>query len=432
MEQILEMAGKVSDKAEVFSIEYRTDGVSFENARFKDIDSRIQSGISLRIIKDGKQGFAYTKNPVRREDLIQNALDSLKGGVEGAFDFPVTRDLPVLNTYDAAIETISNAELVEECERVCGILSGKITGQINVSAHKAASSIRIVNSAGSDLSWKTSSYVFNPELIYPYSASALQRTLLKKSFEKAGDEYLNFLADLYSKSKREVNIEGGRMKVLFLPETMYVLLWRLNAAANGQSIYQNISPLADKIGVRIFDGRLSVINDPLDDSFPGARACDDEGVRCRKYPIIENGILKNFYYDLSFAQKLNALPSGNGFRAGESSKPVPVLRHVSIPPGDKSFSQLLQSMDQGIIIAGALGAHSGNIPNGDFSIGISPALYVEGGEITGHIKDSMAAGNIYDTFNRMAGIEDAAHLCMGGRFPSLLFADVSITSKKGG
>ena len=221
------------------------------------------------------------------------------------------------------------------------------------------------------------------------------------------------------------------MKVLFLPETMYVLLWRLQAAVNGQSIYQHISPLMNKMGEKIFDGRLSVINDPLNDSFPGARACDDEGVRCRKYPVIENGVLKNFYYDLYFAQKLNALPTGNGFRAGESSKPVPVLRHVSISQGDMSFSQLIQSMDRGIIIAGALGAHSGNIPNGDFSIGIAPALYVENGEITGHLKDAMAAGNIYDTLNKIAGIENTACFASGGRFPSILFDDVSITSKKG-
>lgn len=47
-------------------------------------------------------------------------------------------------------------------------------------------------------------------------------------------------------------------------------------------------------------------------------------------------------------------------------------------------------------MAGALGAHSGNIPNGDFSIGLSPGLYVENGEIVGHVKDSMVAGNIYE------------------------------------
>jgi len=431
MEEILEMAKKVSDRAEVYSVGYRTDSVSFENAKFKDIDSRILSGVSLRIIRDGKQGFAYTKNPVRKEDLIRNALDSLKGGVAGSFDFPLTRDLPVLNTYNPAIDTISNTTMVEECERVCGILSERITGQINCSAHKASSSVRIMNTSGSDLAWKSSSYVLNPELMYPYSAAALQRAVLSKSFEKAGDEYLDFLTDLYSASEREVSIEGGRMKVLFLPETMYVLMWRVQAAANGQSLYQHISPLADRIGDRVFDDRLSVLNDPLNDVFPGARACDDECVRCSKYPIVERGVLKNFYYDLYFAQKLGAVSSGNGFRAGESSKPVPVLRHISIPEGDKPFSRLIQSMDRGIIVGGALGAHSGNIPNGDFSIGISPALLVENGEIVGHIKDSMAAGNIYDTLNRIAGIEDTAHFCMSGRYPSILFDDISVTSRKG-
>jgi len=54
-------------------------------------------------------------------------------------------------------------------------------------------------------------------------------------------------------------------------------------------------------------------------------------------------------------------------------------------------------MDTGILIAGVMGAHSGNILNGDFSIGLSPGVYVEKGEIRGHVKDAMVAGNIFDT-----------------------------------
>jgi predicted Zn-dependent protease len=61
MERILEAAKKISDKAEVYYVEYGSDSVSFENAGFKDVESRIQSGFGLRIIKDDKLGFAYTK-----------------------------------------------------------------------------------------------------------------------------------------------------------------------------------------------------------------------------------------------------------------------------------------------------------------------------------------------------------------------------------
>ena len=162
------------------------------------------------------------------------------------------------------------------------------------------------------------------------------------------------------------------MKVLFLPETMYVLMWRLQSATSGLSIYQNISPVAEKIGEKIFDEKLSIYNDPLNDSLPDARAFDDEGTPCSHFPVIENGVLKNFYYDLYFARKLKTSPTGHGFKGSVSSKPAPSLSHLCISPGNTSFSDLLQSIDRGIIIAGALGAHSGNIPNGDFSIGVHP------------------------------------------------------------
>ena len=53
MERLMEMAGKVSDQAEVYALDQTTDGVSFENGKLKDIESSLQSGVSLRLIKDG-------------------------------------------------------------------------------------------------------------------------------------------------------------------------------------------------------------------------------------------------------------------------------------------------------------------------------------------------------------------------------------------
>jgi PmbA protein len=429
-ELILKTAKKICDSAEVYSIENSSDSISFENARLKDIESRKESGTSLRIIKNNKLGFSYTRNISNEDNLIKNALDSIKGGVDGLFQFPPTSELPVLNTYDPSIETLSNSVMVEECTRVCELLSQKIKGQINVYAQRRVSAVKILNSSGTDLFLKSSAYYFDTEILYPYTSASLRRPLISKSFKRADDEYLSFLADTYNQSANVITPDVSRIKALFLPETMYVLMWRLQSAAHGQSIYQNISPLANKIDKKIFNKKLSVNNDPFNDTFPGARAFDDEGTPCRNFPIVEEGVLRNFYYDLYFAQKMNASPSGNGFREGESSKPVPVLKHLSITPGNKSFSDLIKSMDRGIIIAGALGAHSGNIPNGDFSIGIAPGLFVENGEIIGHVKDIMAAGNVYDTLNNIIDIENVRHKCSSGHFPSILLDNLSVTVKK--
>lgn len=429
MEQLLEMAMKVSDQVEIYSVDSRGDSVSFENARLKDIDSSLQSGIGLRIIKNNTLGFAYTRN-MNTDELIRSALDSMKGGVEGLFALPLTKGPPSLDTYDHSIENFTNSLMVEECTRICELVSHRTTGQINIAAHRSVSNRRIINSSGTDLSLKSSAYILSAQILYPYTTASLHRPLESKTFQKAPDAHLDYLVDMYNRSEREVVPDERRMKVLFLPETVFVLMWRLQSATSGLSLYQNISPLAGKIGEMIFDERLSVYNDPLNDSLPGARSFDDEGTLCRRFPIVEKGMLKHFYYDLYFAQKLKTSPTGHGFKGSVALKPLPSLNHLTISPGDTSFSNILRSIDHGIIIAGALGAHSGNIPNGDFSIGISPALYIDRGEIVGHVKDVMVAGNIYDVLKKIAAVEDTLYPSHGGTFPSMLFDNVSVTIKK--
>ncbi len=435
MERLMEMAKRVSDQVEIYSLDQTTDGVSFENGKLKDIESSLQSGLSLRMIKDGRLGFAYTKNLLNREELLGNGIDSMKGGVEALFDLPLSKNLPSLHTYDPSMEGLSNDSIVEECARVCGMLGRRTGGQINVSAGRMTCRMRLINSHGADLSNRSSAYFLSAEILYPGSYSSIHRTFVQKGFEKLPDAYLNFILNLYEQSSAEVHPQGGRMKVLFLPETIYTLMWRVLSATNGRTIYQKVSPVLEKKGTKIFDEKLTIYNDPLNDRRVSAKGFDDEGTPCQTFPIIEKGVLVDFYYDLNYAKKLNATPAGHGFKSamwgGEtiSSKPSPSLKHLTLQPGGKSFDGLLKSIDKGILVAGVMGAHSGNILNGDFSVGLSPGVYVENGEIVGHVKDAMVAGNIFETLKEVIDIEDTVHHGSGGHFPAVLFDQVSVATK---
>jgi PmbA protein len=429
MEKLLEMAKGVSEQAEVYSFETTSDGVGFENAKLKEIDSKMQSGMSLRIIKDGKLGFAYTRNLRDREELLQNAVDSLKGGVEGLFDLPGTSGLPPFDTYDPSLEHLTNSAMVEECRRVCDILAQKTKGQINLSSHRSLGGIRLINSRGTDLSEKYSSYSFGAEILYPGSYAAIHRSIARKGFERVTVSYTDFLLGLYNRSSKEIDLQGGKMKVLFLPETVYVLMGRLLSGTNGRNIHQKVSPVLEKRGQKLFDETFTLYDDPLNDQMPGARRFDDEGIPCRFFPLVENGVLVNFYYDLFYARKLGAPPTGHGYKGSISSKPSPSLEHLYIKPGKKSFASLVASIDRGVIVPGVLGSHSGNILNGDYSVGLSPGLYVEQGEIVGHVKDAMVAGNIYETLRNIAEMEDTALPSHMGTFPSILFDQVSVATK---
>jgi PmbA protein len=82
-----------------------------------------------------------------------------------------------------------------------------------------------------------------------------------------------------------------------------------------------------------------------------------------------------------------------------------------------------------VIVAGVMGAHSGNILNGDFSVGLSPGLVVERGEIVGHVKDAMVAGNVYDTMTRIIEMENILHPSYTGNYPAILFDRMNVATK---
>ncbi|PKP61864.1 TldD/PmbA family protein [Candidatus Atribacteria bacterium HGW-Atribacteria-1] len=439
MEKLLEMAGKICDKAEVYSIDHTYNSVTFEDAKLHDIESKFQSGISLRIIKNGKLGFAYTKNLLNCEEILQNAIDSIKGEVEANYDFPLTKELPQLNTYDPSIENLISSEMVRECTRICDILKSKTDGEISITSYKHIKNIRIINSEGIDISKKSSLYGIYGGVIYPGSISGIWRFLLSKKFQKLPVNVLNEIIELYTLSSNVIKPEGGKMKVMFMPNSMITLNWRIFSGTSSKSIYERISPIANKIGEKIFDEKITIFDDSLDDRYPSARAFDDEGVKCKPLTIIEDGVLKSFYYDLNYASKLNTESTGHGYKTAQwggdliTSKPMPVLTHMRIKPGKKSLSDLVKLIDRGLILEGALGPHSGNIPNGDYSVGVNPGLYVENGEIIGHVKDAMVAGNIYETLKHVIDISDTLYPSYTGQYntwmPAILFDNLSVATK---
>jgi len=78
MKKLLEIAKRKVDSAEVFYTSYNDNTINFENYSVTEIKSQSQSGFCLRVIKDGFLGTSYTKNLLDREELVANAVESLK------------------------------------------------------------------------------------------------------------------------------------------------------------------------------------------------------------------------------------------------------------------------------------------------------------------------------------------------------------------
>ncbi len=435
MEKLLKIAREYADEVEVYSLRKSNNSINYTNGKPKDMDFKIQSGVSLRIIKDGKIGVSYTKNLKDRKRLVENALKSLKGGVKAEYSFPSDYNAKDLDTYDEEIEKISGKKLLKEAERFGEKIQLSDDNEYMASLSATTNEIRIINSNGLDVKTKNSSYVIFGGLIYPGTGTGLYRVFASKKFEQMPKKLVNEIKKYYRKSLNPVEPKGGKMKVLFMPVSSLTYLWRILSGTNAKNIYENISPLKGKIGEKIFSDKLTMINDPINDKYPGARPFDDEGVKSRKLKIIENGVLKNYYTNLDYASKLGIEPTSTGYRSrmwgGDpiTTNPSPSLKHISFENGDRTVEELIKSMDRGVIVEGALGPHSGNIPNGDYSIGVNPGLYVEDGKIKGIIKDAMVAGNIYDNFKNVLAVSRDNYFYNMGMIPGILCDNVSVSIK---
>ncbi|MFO7639348.1 MAG: TldD/PmbA family protein [bacterium] len=429
MEKLLEIARRKAYQVEVFSQSTTSDGVSFENGRLKDVESSMLSGVGVTVMKSGRLGTAYTRNLVDREELVDNALAALAGGVEADYELSADAKLPELNTWDAGIEKLDSATLVEECGRINAALSAHTRGQVNVSAGTTDAAVRVLTSAGFDRTVRSSSYHCHFAAYFPGSYASISRVIADKRFVPASEADLAYVVETYNASEREVKPPSGPTRILFLPGSIYTLVWRLTAATSGRTVYEKVSPLQEKVGKQVLSPFLTLTDAPLDDSRPGARSFDDEGTPCRNRSVFERGALRGFHTDRFYAWKLKAEPTGNGWRSDITSRPAPSLSHLRIEPGRQSFADLLKEMNEGVIVGGALGAHSGNILNGDYSIGLSPGLRVENGTIVGHVKDAMVSGNVYEDLKRVVAVGVRVEPAYMGWFPPLLLDGISFATR---
>jgi PmbA protein len=427
MERLLEIARKHADSVTVSGRSETNDTVGFENGRLKNADSGMSSGAALTVVKDGKQGFACTRNLIDRERLVQDAIAALAGGVEAAGDLPQPVKLPTLDT--AAEQVGGNALLADECRRMTDYLSSRVKGQVNQAASRDTREVRVITSSGVDAKVRSTQYFAIAYALYPGSCSGIGRAVSAKAFKPFPDADLQFIADTYNASMNEARGVPGRTRALFLPDAVYALVWRLARASNAKNVYEKVSPLTGRIGEQMLSEKLTLKDEPLDDSLPGARAFDDEGTPCRDLALFQHGVLGGFYNDRFYARKTGTEPTGHGYRGDVTEPPGPSLEHLTIAPGEHSFENLLKLMGRGVVAAGVMGAHSGNILHGDYSIGLAPGLWVENGAIVGLVKDAMVSGNVYEDLKNVVAVGDTVYDARMGRFPALLLDNVSFVTR---
>lgn len=436
MEKLLDLAARAGCSAEVYQLRTRSIGLSRREGRVVDTSASIQSGFAIRIIRDGRLGTAYTKNLLDRQVLLDSALLSLKNGPSVEFDFPHTVLEPDTAAYDERIEASGFPEAGEACIRMEELAGSLGRDCIDTSAGSAVESVRIINTSGTDAIHRSTGAFGHISARYPGTETGLNTSFAGVSEVPFNKTAIGDMCRMYTESLPEVKTGEGAMQVMLLPGSLYGILWRLTAAGNARSFHTGATPLKNKRGEKVISEKLTLVADPGLDPLVARREFDDEGIPAGRVALFDRGVFTGPYTNLFYAAKLGIAPSGTGFRAGMwggdpvAMSPEPSFRNGTFATGEASFEQMLVMMDRGVIAFGLLGAHSGNIINGDFSVGFNPGLLVEKGRIVGRVSDGMMAGNVYDVLNRVVAVQNSPfNPGSSRRDPAVLLEGVSISGK---
>lgn len=430
--KILEMAAGVAQHAEVYELVSEEVPIHFENNRLKYASSRSTSGYALRIIKDGKIGFSSTTRQDGTSDLVNHAVETAEFGQEARFGFPSQpSSIPSVKVMDPDVANLKVEQLVAVGQDVLdGIRQAEPEAQVSVGVEKAVSRRRIVNTNGLDLSSDSTYYSVGGGLELVRGTDMLQ--VWDGSDSRSKIDHAKVVSEIVEKAKAGRNIttiETRTMPVIFTPKGFFMTLGTpFLMAFSGKEVLQGATPVSDKMGQQALDPRISIYDDGTIDFLAGSCPFDDEGVPVSRLPLVENGVIKNFIYDLDTAARAGVKPTGNGQR-GLGSLPSPSYNLTAFTAGQSTLADMIGSIKYGLLVDQTIGAWAGNVRSGDFSGNVHLGIKIENGKMVGRVKDVMISGNVFEALRNVEATEDKCHMKFGIYAPHILFAGLSVASR---
>jgi PmbA protein len=190
-------------------------------------------------------------------------------------------------------------------------------------------------------------------------------------------------------------VKTARVPVVFDPLVAASILHHIFEGVNGDSVYRGASFLAGKLGQKVANDCLSVIDDGTMVGGFGTSPFDGEGIPTRRTHVIENGVLKSYLLNTYTAKKLGLQTTANASR-GLAGTPGISPGNYFLQPGSKTPQQIVGGVTVGLYVTEFLG-QGVNLVTGDYSRGAS-GLWILGGEFAYPVEEITVAGNLKEMF----------------------------------
>ena len=156
---------------------------------------------------------------------------------------------------------------------------------------------------------------------------------------------------------------------------------------------------------------FNVYDDPTIVGFPGSYTYDHEGTKAKRTPLIEKGQLAGRLHSLESASLMNEVATGHARAKNFGFTPIVRMGNIYIDKGQHTLDEMIESIDSGLYLFGSAG---GQTTGDTFTFAVQGAYKIEGGKLTGMVRDVALTGHLFTTLKNIEMIGDTVAFSKAG------------------
>lgn len=395
---------KGADYADLYFEHTMSNYTTLEDGKVNQAYSNVGFGVGIRVLKGDQTGFAFAES-VDPETMMKAAKTA--ASIADSPGKPVRADIteflspnlyPVKNSW----EKTSISDKIPYLQKINDkIFAGdsRVT-KVNATLGDTSSYIMFYNSEA------LLAYDFRP-LSFLYATCVMEKdgkieNYMASRSSREGSEFLtDNLVDVLVKETLEktpvlfeaTKPKAGEMEVVMSAGESGILLHEaIGHAFEADFNRKKTSIFSDKMGKKIAENFVSIVDDGTLHSDRGSLNFDDEGNPTMRTSLVQNGILTSYLHDRISSNFYKVKPTGSGRRQDFRNIPLPRMRSTTMENGPHKKEEIIASVKNGIYVDSFSNGQV-NIGAGDFTFFVKTGNLIENGKLTRPIKDINIIGN---------------------------------------
>jgi len=381
----------------------------------RDVSRHVERGVGVRVLgPEGGEGFAATSD-LSRAGLARAVSAAMAGALEaGGPDRPSTVEAllgPPVRTLGKAVtprrvhpedvDPSAKQDLLRLAAREA--LSLPETAAVDLAYADASGRDLFASTEGARVETDSARVLVSAEVTAARGADSF--TSAESLGGVGGLELLSEPAvkDLASRLARNAaewlgaaEPPGGEMTAVLDNQSCENFVHEaVGHSCEGDAVLAGSSVMAGRLGGKVGADGVTVVDDPTRPGTVGMYPFDDEGVPAERVTLIEDGVLRSYLHTRRTAAASGATPNGHARARDFGHLPIVRMGTINLEPGDWTFEEMLEDIDEGIYLMGKRGGQV-DPARGVFQFRPDRARLIRHGELGTPVRAPSLSGSILE------------------------------------